>query len=115
MGHPFREVRGTIVVHSRRADHVWVLWLVVIAALMVVVVLLALGRGGPGPQPPPDEVVVDLPEDRALLPADIERVRLPLALRGYQMAAVDDVLDRLAVELAQRDDQIRELQERRAR
>jgi DivIVA domain-containing protein len=89
---------------------VWVLWLVVVASLMVVVVLLALGRGS-GPAPvEPDEIVVDLPEDRVMLPSDIDELRLPLALRGYQMAAVDDVLDRVAAELALRDAQIRELQ-----
>lgn len=92
----------------------WVLWLIVVTGLIVAVVLLALGRGGPGPSVEPDSVVVDLPEDRVLLPSDVEHVRLPMALRGYQMSAVDDVLDRLAAELALRDDQIRELRDRGA-
>jgi len=91
---------------------VWVLWVVVVAVLLCGVVLLALGRGDGLSEQELDDVVVDLPEERPLVASDVESLRLPLALRGYRMAAVDEVLDRLAVELALRDAQIRELQER---
>lgn len=90
----------------------WVLWVVVVAVLLCGVVLLALGRGDGLSEQELDDVVVDLPEERPLVASDVESLRLPLALRGYRMAAVDEVLDRLAVELALRDAQIRELQER---
>ena len=59
----------------------------------------------------PDDVVVDLPVDRAVAPDDVATVRLPMALRGYRMAAVDDVLDRLGAELALRDERIRALED----
>jgi DivIVA domain-containing protein len=43
---------------------------------------------------------------------DLERVRFSLALRGYRMDEVDDVLDRLMEELGRRDEEIAELRAR---
>lgn len=90
----------------------FVLWLAVVAGLLAVVVLLTLGRGDGLPAVVPDDVEVDLPGDRPVAPDEVAAVRLPLALRGYRMSAVDDVLDRLATELAVRDARIRELEQR---
>jgi DivIVA domain-containing protein len=87
----------------------WILWLIVITAILLAVVLLALGRGDGLAEEEPDDVVVRLPEERSMVASDIEALRLPLAVRGYQMAAVDEVLDRLAVEIALRDAHIRQL------
>lgn len=87
----------------------WILWLIVITAIVTAVVLLALGRGDGLAEEEPDDVIVRLPESRAMVASDIEVLRLPLAVRGYQMAAVDEVLDRLALELALRDAEIRQL------
>jgi DivIVA domain-containing protein len=47
------------------------------------------------------------PED--VVAADLEELRFDAALRGYRMNEVDEVIDRLAVELQQRDDEIAEL------
>ena len=88
----------------------WILWLIVITAIVVAVVMLALGRGDGLAEEEPDDVMVRLPEGRPMLASDVEAMRLPLAIRGYQMSAVDEVLDRLAAELALRDAQIRQLQ-----
>ena len=87
----------------------WILWLVVIAAIVVAVVLLALGRGDGLAEEEPDDVIVRLPLGRPMVASDIDALRLPLAVRGYQMAAVDEVLDRVAAELALRDAEIRQL------
>jgi DivIVA domain-containing protein len=87
----------------------WILWVVVIAAILVVVVLMALGRGEGLVDTEPDEPVVRLPQGRPVVASDIDTLQLPLAVRGYQMAAVDEVLDRLAAELALRDAEIRQL------
>lgn len=87
----------------------WILWVVVITAIVLAVVLLALGRGDGLVDEEPDDVIVRLPEGRAMVASDVESLRLPLAVRGYQMAAVDEVLDRLAVEIALRDAEIRQL------
>lgn len=88
----------------------WILWLVVITAILLAVVLLAMGRGDGLVEEEPDDVVVRLPQERPMVPSDVEALRLPLAIRGYQMAAVDELLDRLAAELALRDAEIRQLQ-----
>lgn len=88
----------------------WILWLIVITAIVLSVVFLALGRGDGLVDDEPDDVVVQLPRGRSMVASDVETLRLPLAVRGYQMAAVDEVLDRLAAELALRDAQIRQLQ-----
>jgi hypothetical protein len=57
-----------------------------------------------------DEPPWDLPAERALTAADIDGVRLPVALRGYRFAETDILLDRLAGELRRRDDEIARLQ-----
>ena len=44
----------------------------------------------------------DLP-DRPLDPEDIRQLRFGVTLRGYAMAQVDDVLERLAREIAEKD------------
>jgi DivIVA domain-containing protein len=106
-------VRDTIFSQRWEERVVWILWLVVITALVLGVVMLALGRGDGLVDEAPDDVVVRMPEDRALVASDVETLRLPLALRGYQMAAVDEVLDRLAAELEIRDAEIRKLKSRR--
>jgi len=51
---------------------------------------------------PPEGADLDLPSGR-MEPADVGRLRFGLALRGYRMGEVDAALDRLAVELADRD------------
>lgn len=65
----------------------------------------------------PGEILVAAPRDRAdldlpdgpLTAGDLDGVRFGLALRGYRMAEVDAVLDRLAAELGARDEQIARL------
>ncbi|KAD4060438.1 DivIVA domain-containing protein [Arthrobacter yangruifuii] len=62
------------------------------------------GLAEPDPRLPP----VLLPEHPAA--ADVARVRFPVALRGYRMGQVDEVLDRLAAALGERDARIRDLE-----
>ena len=57
---------------------------------------------------PPDRPDLALP-DEPLTSADVEGVRFSMALRGYRMAEVDAVLERLARELDERDRRIAEL------
>ena len=61
-----------------------------------------------------DEPIWTLPADRALDPADVVDVRLPVALRGYRFAETDLLLDRLGEELKQRDAEISALRSGRA-
>src|SRR5690606_7277378 len=51
----------------------------------------------------PDRPDVRLPADRALTANDLAQVRFSVVMRGYRMDEVDDVLHRLAQELAARD------------
>lgn len=56
-----------------------------------------------------DEPPWELPAERQLRAEDIDELRLPVALRGYRFAETDLLLDRLADELRQRDEEIARL------
>jgi len=85
----------------------------VLAALGVlfVVAAVAAGRGDLMADVNPDRRPVELP-DRSLRADDLELLRFGVGFRGYRMDQVDAVLDRLAVELAQRDELIAALEAR---
>ncbi|MBO1413673.1 DivIVA domain-containing protein [Streptomyces sp. FH025] len=87
-------------------------WVIVVAMAVVVggAALVALGGGGSMPEAVPDRIAARLPQDRPLSKTDVDDLRLPMALRGYRMDEVDDVLDRLGAELAYRDSRIAELE-----
>ncbi|MFE7564256.1 DivIVA domain-containing protein [Kitasatospora sp. NPDC057500] len=87
-------------------------WVIVVAMAVVVggAALVALGGGGSLPEAVQDRISARLPQDRALGQGDVEALRLPMAVRGYRMDEVDDVLDRLGAELAHRDARIAELE-----
>lgn len=57
-----------------------------------------------------DRIAARLPQERPLTRTDVDEIRLPMAVRGYRMDEVDDVLDRLGAELAYRDTRIAELE-----
>src|SRR6478735_7206172 len=81
----------------------WFIAVVIVAALGVAAVAAAGGLGGMAKEPVRDVYRQDLPDDRALAAADINALRFGTALRGYAMDQVDDILDRLAREVAERD------------
>lgn len=87
-------------------------WVIVVAMAVVVggAALVALGGGGSLPEAVHDRLAVRLPQERPLAKADVDEIRLPMAVRGYRMDEVDDVLDRLGAELAYRDSRIAELE-----
>ncbi|MDJ0343842.1 cell division protein DivIVA [Streptomyces sp. H10-C2] len=86
-------------------------WFMLIALVAVVaaVALAVLGDGGTLRDADPDRIDDRLP-DRPLVRADIDALRLPVAVRGYRMLDADEVLDRLAAELAERDARIADLE-----
>ncbi|WP_370531844.1 hypothetical protein [Streptomyces venezuelae] len=90
-------------------------WFLLITMVVVVAaVTLAVVGGGDSevlPDVAPEQLVDPLPETRPVDRADVEALRLPVAVRGYRMADVDDVLVRLGAELAERDARIAELEE----
>ena len=88
--------------------------LTVLAILGVLAVLFGAGvvatREGPIlADARPDVADLDLPAD-GLQPEDVREVRFGLAIRGYRMSEVDEVLDRLAGALAERDARIAALE-----
>ncbi|WP_327704757.1 DivIVA domain-containing protein [Streptomyces decoyicus] len=89
-------------------------WFLLIAMVVVVaaVILVVVGGGDGGGlrDAEPDRLYDPLPEDRPVARADVETVRFPVTVRGYRMDEVDDVLDRLGAELAERDARIAELE-----
>ncbi|MER6978339.1 DivIVA domain-containing protein [Streptomyces carpinensis] len=90
------------------------LFLVVALAVVVAAVTLAVVGGGEGtgplPEATPERLHDPLPPDRQVGRADVERIRFPLAVRGYRMSDVDDALSRLGAELAERDARIADLE-----
>jgi DivIVA domain-containing protein len=78
--------------------------------VIAVVALLAVGRLGELPDAEPDRAPLALPEDRVMVPEDVDAVRFAVSVRGYRMDEVDDVLDRLAGDISTRDARIAELE-----
>jgi DivIVA domain-containing protein len=75
----------------------WLFAILVVLALGGVAVVAA-GRGAPM-EPAYDDAPDSLiPAEGPLTADDLRRVRFPIALRGYRMAEVDALLDRLAEE-----------------
>lgn len=82
---------------------------VVVAILVVFAMAAALaGRVGGLPQTAVDRPGPRLPE-RPLCGDDLLDVQFAVGFRGYRMDQVDAVLDRVADELRQRDEEIAEL------
>ncbi len=89
------------------------LFLLIAMVVVVAAVTLAVVGGGDSaalPEVAPEQLVDPLPQSRPVGRADVEALRLPVAVRGYRMADVDDALGRLGAELAERDARIAELE-----
>ncbi len=86
--------------------------LLTMAVVVAAVTLAVVGGGGSAVlQDVEGERLTDpLPADRPVGRADIEALRLPMAVRGYRMTDVDEALGRLGAELAERDARIAELE-----
>lgn len=89
---------------------VYALSAVIVAALLFFAVV-ALLPDGLSVTPQRDERPFELPQDRPMVAGDIDNVRIPVALRGYRFAETDDLIDRLATEIAYRDAEIARLRE----
>ena len=89
----------------------WFIAVVAVAALGVAAMAAAGGMGQMSRDPVYDTYRQDLPNGGALTAEELKNIRFGLTLRGYAMAQVDDLLDRLALEIAERDALIAELAE----
>ncbi|MEU1089441.1 DivIVA domain-containing protein [Streptomyces sp. NPDC005576] len=91
------------------------MFLFLLLAMVVVVGAVTLAVVGGGDRAvlldtAPECLTDPLPVNRPLVTADLEKLRLPMAVRGYRMADVDEALDRVAAELAERDARIADLE-----
>jgi DivIVA domain-containing protein len=77
--------------------------ILVSVAVIFAMFAVTIGRGGSMTKFQPDWPGRALPEDRTVRADDVASARFSLAFRGYRMIEVDDALDRLASEIAQRD------------
>ncbi|MGH3311156.1 MAG: cell division protein DivIVA [Streptomyces sp.] len=93
--------------------------LISLAVVVAAVTLAVVGSGGDGSggaatgglaDASPDLLDEPLPSDRPVSRRDVDGLRLPVTARGYRMQQVDDILDRLGAELAERDARIAELE-----
>jgi DivIVA domain-containing protein len=89
-------------------DMEWFIAVLAIVILGVAAIAAAGGFGEMSRDPVRDTYRQDLP-DRPLTAQDLAGLRFGVTLRGYSMGQVDDILDRLATEIAQRDARIAEL------
>ena len=87
----------------------WFIAVVVVAILGVAATAAAGGMGEMAKEPVRDTFRSDLPTDRPLQATDLQSLRFGVTLRGYAMNQVDDLLDRLTREIAERDATIRRL------
>ncbi|MFJ8765385.1 DivIVA domain-containing protein [Streptomyces clavifer] len=92
--------------------HVFWFLLLTMAVVVAAVTMAVVGGGGSAVlQDVESERLTDpLPADRPVGRADVEALRLPMAVRGYRMSDVDEALGRLGAELAERDARIAELE-----
>jgi DivIVA domain-containing protein len=86
----------------------FVLLVLLIAVVVFGVAAVAAGQGGTLAPAALDRAPWRAPEV-PLTAADLESVRFPAAVRGYRMDLVDQVLDRVAAELAAKDAELAEL------
>lgn len=77
-----------------------------VVVVVAAVAAVAVGNGAGLAVAQPDRPEVALPTGRLLGAADLETVELSVGLRGYRMDEVDDLLSRLAAELAERDERL---------
>jgi hypothetical protein len=85
------------------------LLLALVVAALLFYAMVALLPGGLSLTPQRDNRPFELPADRRMVRADLDRVRIPVGVRGYRFAETDDLIDRLAAEIVVRDEEIARL------
>lgn len=85
------------------------LLLALVVAALVFYGVVALLPNGLSLTPQRDNRPFELPADRRMVREDLDRVRIPVGVRGYRFAETDDLIDRLAAEIVVRDEEIARL------
>src|SRR5215212_9566455 len=90
----------------------FVLGVLVVAALLFLGASMLLGRGETQPPAELDRSPVELPDDRPVTSDDVRALRISVAFRGYRMTEVDWLLEQFALVLDERDAEIAGLRQR---
>jgi len=88
------------------------LLIAVIVAALLFYAVIALLPDGLSVSSERDERPFELPQDRRMMPVDLDNLRIPVAIRGYRFAETDELIDRLAAELLLRDEEIVRLRDK---
>ncbi|HTZ42462.1 MAG TPA: hypothetical protein VMB79_01235 [Jatrophihabitans sp.] len=88
------------------------LLLALVVAAVLFYLVVALLPAGLSVRAVRDNRPLELPADRRMRVTDLDRVRIPVSLRGYRFAETDELIDRLAAELQVRDEEIGRLKQR---
>jgi DivIVA domain-containing protein len=81
----------------------FVVGILVVAALLFLGASLLMGRGETRPPADLDRSPVELPVARPVTGDDVRALRMTVTLRGYRMSEVDWLLDQFARTLDERD------------
>lgn len=87
------------------------LLLALVVAAVLFYLVVALLPSGLTVTPVRDNRPLELPANRRMRVSDLDRVRIPVALRGYRFRETDDLIDRLAAEIQVRDEEIERLRQ----
>jgi DivIVA domain-containing protein len=86
------------------------LGVLLVAAIVFAIVVAVTGKADLYTEVPPDGRPQSAPVDRPVTAEDIRAVTFDMAVRGYRMAEVDHYLERVAHDIAFRDERILGLQ-----
>lgn len=87
------------------------LLLALVVAAVLFYLVVALLPSGLMVTPIRDNRPMELPANRRLRVSDLDRIRIPVSLRGYRFAETDELIDRLAAEIQVRDEEIERLRQ----
>ena len=90
------------------------LLLALVVAAVLFYLVVALLPSGLTTTPIRDKRPLELPVNRRMRLSDLDRIRIPVSLRGYRFAETDELIDRLAAEIQVRDEEIERLKRRDA-
>ena len=90
------------------------LLLALVVAAVLFYLVVALLPSGLTVTPIRDNRPLELPANRRMRIADLDRIRIPVSLRGYRFAETDELIDRLAAEIQVRDEEIERLRQQGA-
>jgi len=87
------------------------LLLALVVAAVLFYLVVAFLPSGMDVEPMRDDRPLELPTNRRMRLADLDRIRIPVSVRGYRFAETDELIDRLAAEIVGRDEEIARLRQ----